>query len=223
MTLVAKVGMDLERDTVLRYIAPGTLVLPGVAMDAKMLNALVPRTCTALIRLGLCGGLSAAPLVGQAFVYRSVRSPSEVYLCDTAWRRRLFAATHYVEADCWSSGEQNTANTPAQRLALYQETRCAIIDDESLGMAQLASERGIPFAGVGVISDAEANLLPPAVLNALNPNGSTNYLEVLESVWEDPDQVPSLVQTALNAKRSYDELDTACIAIGRNCQWQEHA
>lgn len=103
----------------------------------------------------------------------------------------LFASTRYYERPCYSSGQFNTANSIAQRNALFDKTGCWIIDDESFAVAEVAVKRGI-----------------------------ANIRAVIESIASDPLQIPALIHTAMEAKRSFDELETACIAAGPYFSWK---
>jgi adenosylhomocysteine nucleosidase len=223
--LVIKTGMEVEYQIARRYAAPDILVLTGAA-TATSLDQVVPQDCKAVLSLGVCGGLAPEAQIGQAFIYDRVLTPETMelgwseYKCDSAWRKRLFAATRYYERSCWSSGQFNTANTVAARASLFGHTNCWIIDDESYAVAQFAAKRGIAFIGLRTVSDGAEDNLPPAVINALNPNGTDNLWNVVASVAEDPLQIPALIKTALEAKRAFDELETACIAVGPNFQWE---
>lgn len=225
--LVIKTGMSVEQKIAQYYADPSVMILTGL-YTADDLEKAVPQNCTAILSFGVCGGLTISAQIGQAFIYWGVVTPTMTYYSDPDWRKRFFGATNYMERRCWSSGNFNTANTVAQRQALFQNTSCWIIDDESMAIAQFAANRKIPFCGLRTVSDGAQDNLPPAVINALNPNGSDNVLDVIESLWEEPIdpvthqwQLPELVKTAMNAKKSYDELDTACIAVGRKFQWND--
>ncbi len=218
--LVIKTGMSIEQQIAQTYAAPGTLVLSGEFTIAT-LDEVVPKDCEALISIGVCGGLSPKAQIGQAFIYRACRSPGNVlFPASVWWRQRLFAATKYVEADVWSSGEFNTANTIAERAALFQQTGCDVIDDETFAVAGLAARRKIAWIGMRTVSDGAEDNLPQAVVDALNPNGTANVWAVAASVVKDPSELPALLNTAAEAKRSFDELDTACIQAGPTFQWR---
>ncbi len=219
--LCIKTGMVVEQQIARKYAAPGTLVLTG-KHTADDLQRVVPHDCRAIISLGVCGGLAPAARIGQAFIYDRIVTGlgnEETYLCDPFWRKRLFEATRYYECRCWSTGEFNTANDEVHRAQLYEETGCWVIDDESYAVATFAVRRGISFIGLRTVSDGVEDDLPPAVIDALNPNGTTNLRAVIESIVEDPLQIPDLIKTALEAKKSFDELETACIAVGADFQW----
>lgn len=227
--LCIKTGMTVEQQIAQKYAASGTLVLTGeYTVDA--LDAAVPKDCKAILSLGVCGGLAPAAQIGQAFIYDRIVTGlgnEQTYLCDVGWRRRLFSKTQYYERGCWSTGAFNTANTPVQRSQLYTQSNCWVIDDESCAVAQFAARRGIVCIGLRTVSDGAISRLPPAIVNALNPNGTDNLWAVIQSLFAEPIdpatsdwQIDELLTVAANAKRSYDELETTCIQVGPNFQWQ---
>jgi adenosylhomocysteine nucleosidase len=212
--LVVKCGMSSEVAVAKKYADPNVLVLSGYQTVVD-LQKNVPDTCTAIISFGLCGGLSPQAQIGQAFIYDTICMPSFYSIvCNVEWRKRLFAATKYYECHCWSDGVFNTANTIDERRQLYDQTNCQVIDDETLSVAQFAQARGIPCIGLRVVSDGAEDNLPPAVINALNPDGSNNIEAIIASVISDPEQIPALIKTAKEFELSIAELRTAAIAAG---------
>lgn len=222
-SLVIKTGMSVEAAIVKKYAAPNILQLTG-EYDVDALDKAIPADCQAIISIGVCGGLSPQTQIGQAVIYDRIVCPDGTYACDPDWQKRLFAVTKYYERGCWSSGQFNTANDVQQRAQLFANSGCWVIDDESFAIAGFAHRRGISCIGMRTVSDGATKVtggnLPPAIINALNPDGTDNLWEVVQSVAEDPAQIPALLETALNAKRSFDELETACIAVGPNFQWR---
>ena len=210
--LVIKTGMQSEYSVAKRYADPSVLVLTG-EYTATTLETAVPQNCAGIISFGLCGEL-AGDTIGQAFIYDTVDTPDGTFVCDVAWRLRLFHVTHYYEAHCWSSGQFNTANTITERAALYAQTGCRLIDDETYAVAQFAKQRSIPFIGLRVVSDGAEDNLPPAVLDALNPNGTDNIAAVLHSLIDDPLQLPALIKTAGEFDFAIRELNRAIIDAG---------
>lgn len=216
--LVIKTGMTVERDIALRYAAPGTVVLTG-KMTASQLEAALPSDCEAILSFGVCGGLSPKARVGQTFIHSYVVSADGTRGCDVLWRRRLFAATHHLERHAWSSALIGGATTAEERADLFNKTGCWVDDDESCVIALVANNRGIAFGGLRAVSDGAEDNLPPAVINALNPDGSDDLEAVFSSVVTDPLQIPALIKTALEAQRAYCALKAACIAVGPDFQW----
>lgn len=216
--LVIKTGMTVEQAIAQRYAAPGTLVLTG-QMDAASIWAALPNDCEAILSFGVCGGLSPDAAVGQTFIYSNIVSADGTRECDLPWRRRMFAATHHFSRHAWSMGEGG-ADTADERAALFARTGCWIDDDESSTVAVVAHGRGIAFGGLRAVSDGAEDNLPPAVVDALNPDGSDDLEAVFASLVRDPLQIPALIKTALQAQRALCALKAACIAVGPNFQWE---
>lgn len=223
--LYVKCGMSIEASIARTYASPDIPILSGV-FTVDTLDAALAKDCQAILTLGVCGGIApdvrGTPIqIGQAFIYDCCITPNGSYDADPAWRKRFFAATKYYEASVFSSGQFNTANTPAQRAALYAQYGCPLVDDETFAVAEVAHKRGIAWGGIRVISDITTSKLPPAVIDALNPNGTVNLWDIFTSLVGDPAQLSDLWQTAINGKRSFDELDTACIQTGPHFQWEQ--
>ena len=218
MTLCIKTGMESEYEVARAYFSPNVLMLTGT-QTVESLSKSVPGDCTGIISFGLCGGLAPQALIGQAFIYDAVVTPDWVYPCDPAWVKALFTVTRYYERKCWSDGVMNTANTIAQRAAIFAKTGCWVIDDESQAVAQFAKLRNIALGGLRVVSDGAEDNLPPAVINALNPDGTDDLWAVVSSVVSDPAQIPDLVKTAGEYEVSIAELRRAAIDTGPFMQW----
>jgi len=225
MSLCVKTGMSSEYAVAKKFAAADVVVLTGTQTVAD-LQQNVPQDCAAIISFGLCGGLAPqrsapAPMaqIGQAFIYDRVVTPNGPIFADAAWRKCLFAATKYYECPCWSSGQFNTANSVAQRQQLFAQTSCWAIDDETRAVAEFAQARKIAWIGLRVVSDGAEDNLPPAVINALNPDGTDNLQAVIASVIADPAQLPALVKTAQEFELSLAELRTAAQSVGPMFQW----
>ena len=70
-----------------------------------------------------------------------------------------------------------------------------------------------------MVSDGAEDNLPPAVINALNPDGTDDLWAVVSSVVSDPAQIPDLVKTAGEYEVSIAELRRAAIDTGPFMQW----
>ena len=218
--LCIKTGMSVEESIAQRYAGPGIMILTGL-QTVETLNKVVPPEVKAILSFGVCGGIAPSAQIGQAFICNTLVTPTKSYQADVAWRKRLFAATRYYECHWYSSGDFNTANTIVQRAELFATTDCIVIDDETYAVAEFAEQRGIPFQALRTVSDGAQDDLPPAVVNALNINGTDNIWNVIASVASDPAQIPDLIKTAIEAKKSFDELETAAIQVGPQFQWEQ--
>lgn len=231
MTLAVKTGMTVEQGIVEKYVAKDVIVLTG-EYDAAKLDATLPTTVDAIISVGVCGALSTHFAVAQGVICNVLKTPNGRFTAEPTWGFRLASRTKFTVVPWWSSGEFNTANTVDQRAALFKQTGCDVIDDESFAVAQFAATRKIPFQCMRTISDgatkASGGDLPPAIANALNANGSDNIGDVLKSIWTEPIdpltgewQVPELIEVYAKAKSSYDSLGTGCLRAGPYLQFKK--
>ena len=218
--LTIKTGMVKEAEIARAYAAPGFSVLNGIHSAAD-LHKTVPAKCTAIISFGLCGALAPEVQIGQLFVADVLVSPEREYHADAEWGARLLANTMGSRADWWSSGLFNTANDPAERHALFVKTKCAIIDDETLMVAQFAEKRGIPWQAMRVVSDCIACVIPPAAQIALGNNGEWRIGHILKSVLTHPAQMSDLIALARNFYKSLHRLRLAAIQVGPSFQWAD--
>jgi len=218
--LVIKTGMASEFRVAKKYAAADVLVLTGI-LTVDALRKSVPSNARAIISLGLCGGLAPSIAVGDVVLAGIVDTPDGEYETDRGWTQRLYECTGALGVRWWSSGDFNTANNKIERDALFAKTRCQVIDDETFAVAQFAKERKLALAALRSVSDGEHDNLPPAVVDALNANGTDNLEAVIWSVVTDPLQVPALVKTALEYKKSMDALDRVCRQVGSNFQWND--
>ena len=216
MTLCIKTGMVPESQVAAAHAAAGTTLLSG---DLKVadLDRLVPATCDAILSFGLCGGLRPAlPVVGQTIIASRLIGPEgETYEPDLAWVRRLFAATHAYTQPYFSNGLFDTADTPAQRAALYDRYGGRVIDDESLYVAQFAASRKIPFAVLRNVSDQWDDDVQ-VTAHLLNSSGGVDMAAVLRALVSDP---AAMIKIWRAYNLSIAELGTAAVEVGPSFCW----
>jgi adenosylhomocysteine nucleosidase len=219
MTLCVKTGMASEYKVAKQFAAPDVTVLTGM-WTADQLGVKLGKDCSAIISFGLCGGLSPLAMVGDGFICKDLITPNGKMRADDAWAERLIGTTRYRVKDWWSSGQFNTANNYQERTQLYTKTQAWVIDDETYAVAEFAHRRGIPFQALRVVSDATTDNLPPAVVDALNADGTDNIEAVIESVEHNPFQIPALIKTAMEFGKSMAELRLAITHAGAMFGWQ---
>jgi Phosphorylase superfamily len=224
LMLTIVTGLKEEADVAREIAAPGTLILCGKAQRDNIHN-LVPANCTAIMKFGLCGGLSTElATIGQFIIGDMLTDGTNKYLPDPSWMHRMFARTRAYERRWFSNGLYRDADTPAQRAALFQATGCAVIDDEGLAVAEFAQANVISFAVCGSISDTFRDTVPRAAFNATNPDGTSSVTSVL--AWleahpaEDPEEIVDLIKIAGYFQTSLAELRTAGRMLGPTLQAQ---
>ncbi len=191
MSTVVVCGMPSEKSR-LTAALPGILVLSGT--DKLNLQTLVPASCTRLISMGLCGGLSPDLAVPDCVCATSVVDKGEdKAIADGEFNARASVAFGLAGANLkgvpyYSSGLMNEANEANQRAAMFAKYGAHAIDDESRFVIAEAQRRGIPFNVLRSVSDAWNDNLPLlAVGSIMNADGSPNIPYLLSALGQNQD------------------------------------
>jgi hypothetical protein len=185
---------------------PGVTVLCGPAARDNLL-ALTPPGTEALVSFGVCGGLSPRLQVGDLAFGTAVTNGSSIHRADRDWFYTMAGRLTFPHhgAPVYSTG-QIGADTPAERHQIYLSTKAWTIDDESLAVATVATALGIPFAIIRSVSDDYLQMMPAAIRNATNPDGSCNLEAILAALEADPIELLELPRVAWNFERALGTL-----------------
>ena len=161
----------------LRQLADGALLavsgMGGVAAAAAA-RRLVLAGARALASFGMAGGLDPALICGAVLLPEEVapidgvKSAAGVMATSPQWRQRLRAA---LPGSCiaWG-GRLLTTDRPIARPAAkhdaWRHTGAAAVDMESVAIAQVAGQAGLPFVVLRVIVDTASDELPAALMAA---------------------------------------------------------
>jgi adenosylhomocysteine nucleosidase len=171
-TEARRLGTRVRRADGLATLSDGALLAVsgmGCTSAAIASQRLADAGVTALMSFGLAGGLDPGLRAGTIIL------PSEVisldgagFLTAQAWRERfrlVIAKQHPVAAGRLLTSPQPLA-APADKAAAFRRTGAVAVDMESLGVAEVAAARGLPFIAVRVIVDTAADILPRAIVAA---------------------------------------------------------
>jgi adenosylhomocysteine nucleosidase len=167
-------------------LADGSLLIVsgmgGVAAAAGA-RVLIDAGATALASFGLAGGLDASLRPGAICLPTEVVGLDGSGLATTAhWRARVESAL--VARYAVASGK-----------LLSTDRAIASIDEmESLGIAQVASDHGLPFISIRVIVDSAADNLPRAVAAAADQSGQLNIWRLLGALARAPADIAPLMR-----------------------------
>lgn len=198
-------------------LADGTLVVisgMGCAAAARAADRLVKAGATALTSWGLAGGLDPALPSG------TVCLPSEVIAGDgtalpteRSWRERLIGAiaSHHPVTGGKLLTLPQAIQSVADKAQAFRQTGAAAVDMESVAVAEIARQHGLPFIAVRVIVDTAGDSLPRAAMAAATGEGRLNVGRLLRALVAAPGEIPALIQLALR----YRAARRALAAIGR--------
>ena len=150
---------------------------------------------TALISVGLAGGLDPALPAGAVIVPEYVIDDSTRYPTDPALSAWL-AGRPPQGGVCARPAAIATASG---KTAIWAETGCAAVDLESGAVARAAIRARLPFAVLRVVCDPAGRDLPPAALAALDVSGTIAPVRIVASLAARPGQIGALLRLAVDA------------------------
>ena len=215
MTILVATGLHKEAG-ILR--GPGVVVVAGGGDGERLERELeaAAEGATAILSCGLAGalapGLNAGDLVlGGLFPgegWGPVGGPSQL---DPGLRRgsNIVESLRQNLPDAHIGtiiGSDTIVATTTEKQALYTATGALAVDMESHIAARVAARHNLPFAIIRAISDSANEVLPPAALVGMKPDGSMALGAVLASLARNPTQLPSLIRTGIHAGRAFSEL-----------------
>ncbi len=204
MTILAVCGLKREAEIA---GGPGVVAVTGggdAAGLSKKLDAL-SGDISGVISIGLAGGLSPHLRAGDVVIADRVLFGSEIFRCDNLWRVALAARLPQAHQGP-VTGSQTILADAVAKATLYDQSGALAVDMESQVAARFAAARGLRLAVLRVISDDANDVLPPAALVAMTPDGGVALGRVLWSVAKNPLQIPALIRTGITSNRAFAEL-----------------
>ncbi len=228
MTIGIVTGLTAERDLIERAIrragarsvdvrcdGPGATAAEGAA------RALVGKGASALASFGVAGGLRRGVLPGTVIVARHIMSADTkaervIVETDAAWRRallsRLLGADYVIDGDICCVAEPLA--TAADKAALNESIGAVAVDMESLAIAQVAAEAGLPFMAVRAITDPAERNLPATFLRATTPSGGVRMGATTISILIRPTIWPAAILLALDWRAARGALRGVLATVG---------
>lgn len=166
---------------------------PGAASAARMA---IQSGAPAIVSFGLAGGLDPSLPAGTLVIASEITTRDGVsrWFTDPILSARLGGQTGHV-----CLGTDQPAASVGEKQALHRRTGAALVDMESMAVAEAATEAGIPFAVLRAICDPADRDLPPAALVALTPDGKLAFGRLVRSILLGPGQIGALLGLARDA------------------------
>jgi hopanoid-associated phosphorylase len=191
---------------------PGMTVICS-SSDPQQLRALLtvfdPTTIRGVISFGVAGGLDPTLRSGDVVV------ATEVMAGDARWLAGLSLNDNLVSGIALGrrrvvrgglAGVEEVVVARARKAALRSHTGAAAVDMESHIAAAYATEAGLPFAAVRVISDPADRSLPALAQSAIKPNGDIDLRSILRGVVRNPRTLSALVSMGIDFNRALRSL-----------------
>jgi adenosylhomocysteine nucleosidase len=190
---------------------PGMTVICS-SSDPKQLRALLatfdPSTIRGVISFGVAGGLCPSLKSGDVVVATEVMAGDSRWLAGLALSEELITGAGLGRRVVHGglAGVEEVVVAQAGKAALHLETGAVAVDMESHIAAAYATEAGLPFAALRVVSDPADRALPALAMAAIKPNGDIDLRKVLRSVARNPLTLRALVSTGLDFNRALRSL-----------------
>lgn len=194
-------GTAVQRRDGLSSLADGALLAVsgmGGALAAIAARSLADAGAERLLSFGMAGGLDPKLSAGTVILPTEVISLSGTRFATSAqWREQLSLA--YASASTRADGALLSSAMPvdtvADKAALFQGSGAVAVDMESLGVAEVAAARGLPFMAVRVIVDTAGDVLPHAVV-AASQAGQVNVRRLISGLALAPLEVIAVIRLA---------------------------
>ncbi len=210
-------GLKSEADAV-RDATKDDKVRIGISgANAARAEGIAKRFCeegaVAILSVGVSGGLNPSLKPGDLVVTTKVlaRVDGEAVLVSAGMNEnKLYEYDSLQYADSKSFvenapvidavygryiwGSDDIIQSADNKHDLFTRTKAIAVDMESHGAARAAAQAGVPFIAIRAIADPADRALPPAVLNAVAPDGSTRMFATLAAAMRDPKQFPELMK-----------------------------
>lgn len=186
-------------------------------------RALVSEGCVALVSFGIAGGLQPSLDPGTVVIAASIVGEDGSRMpCDVEWRRRLITVLKsdlsVVESDLL--GRDQPVLLSEEKRRSHRQTGAAAVDMESLAVARVAAEYGLPFLAARAIADPAGRDLPSWVPGLVGPDGRPRIRAVIRKITSHPGQAPVLFKLAKDSKKAFAALRRVAISGGPFLQFR---
>jgi adenosylhomocysteine nucleosidase len=160
-------------------------------------------TAECLVSFGIAGALSPDLRPGDVVLSTEVVDADRRWLSSDSLQPHIAELLEQIGAiEGPVLGAQMVLATQQDKRRAWQETGAIAVDLESVVVARASAALGIPFIVLRAIADPAARGLPPAALVPLRPDGKPAVGQVLASVMRRPQQLPTLLGVAREARQA---------------------
>ncbi len=207
-------GLESEA-SIARNILDSHIACSGARpLQARALaRGLIHNGAKRLISFGVAGGLDSTLPLGSLIIGTHVASAGGTWPCIEQWVHKL--SSKLPQAQCggvW--GSEILIPTAIDKRALYEKSRCLIVDMESQCSAQIAAEANIPHIVVRAVCDSATMDVPPVLMASIAENGSIDYVRAALHVLRYPKEIPDLFRVTRGLNSALEALNKTIDPIG---------
>jgi hopanoid-associated phosphorylase len=173
---------------------------------------LVKQGATKLVSFGVAGALEPGLPLGTLVIGTQVASRDGSWTCDSASVAKLTQSL--PAAHCggvW--GSEILIGTAMAKRALYERSRCLVVDMESQCAAQIASEAQLPLIVLRAVCDSATMGVPPALLAAIREDGGIDRLRAIWHLLRRPKEIPEMFGVGRGIRKAQKALEGCVDAL----------
>ncbi len=210
--VVVAAGMDFEARLA---EGPGIAVVYGQSRCEfrDRLLGYAQMGCCGFISFGVAGGLAPWLRPGDTVVASAVVTASGILRTCLAWSKSLLQALPHAR-HLPVFGAETAIQSVSEKETIWKATGAGAVDVESGLAAEIATQYGLPFAALRVVLDPAHRTLPPSALAGARDDGKTDPIAVFRSLLTRPQDLPSLVLLAGDARKANRALLRSRQALG---------
>lgn len=169
-----------------------------------------------LVSFGIAGALAPGLKPGDIILSTEVVDDDRRWLSGQRLRPQITELARELGAtEGPVLGAEMVLATKADKQRAWRETGAIAVDLESVVVARAAAALGIPFVVLRAIADPASRELPPAALVPLAGDGTPALGQVLASIMRRPQQLPTLLGVAREARQALQALVVPAHALNR--------
>ena len=174
----------------------------GAAAAREASRALIAEGCTALLSLGMAGGLDPALKAGAVVIAdRIVTADGRSFFTSVPWRKALVEVGGTVSV-APIAGSDRVVSTVEAKQNLRRRTGAAVVDMESAGVAEVAAASGLPFLALRAVADTARRSVPAWALRGVGADGALRPMALAAGLLARPWAWPVVVGLAWDSWRA---------------------
>jgi len=214
--VVVATGFNREVATIAR---PGVVAIAGGGAPDRLRAALERAAAGArgILSYGLTGALADGLEIGDWIVADRLAGALDT-ATDPRWRDALAAALPGARIGGFFA-DGRMIDTVAEKRRLGVDHDALAVDMESHVAAEVAAQRGLPFAIARIVSDRVDHLLPHAITVSMRADGGVDAAAMAKSLARNPGQVADVARTMALFGKGFRLLGKGARRLGPRLQF----
>jgi adenosylhomocysteine nucleosidase len=158
---------------------------------------LIEEGVNALLSWGCAAGLESTLVPGSLVLPKTLTAADgRLHSVDSTWHQRLHRclSERFVVHTGSVVESRHLVVEATEKTALFDRFRGIALDMESVAIAQLAAENGIPFVAIRTVADPADSNLPQSVAQAMDHRGDIDLRKLLWYTLAHPAEFPRLLR-----------------------------